>query len=84
MLHRPCIHFVYDYDEYKSQDSGLAYDLSEVAAGPCVRTLGEIENVLKKALEDSCCVEQKNGYYGLVEFERGNCCEQILEFMLRS
>lgn len=81
LLKRPCIHFVYDYDQYKNNDSGLAYDLEDVAAGPCVRTVDELYVELERLLSQPE-FRPSSGLQKLVEFETGRCSEQILSFML--
>ena len=80
LLNRPCIHFIYDYGEYKRKDSGLAYDLHEVAGGPCVKTFDELTNALRDILQDGIA-EPKSGYRGLVKFENGECCNRLQQFM---
>lgn len=80
LLGRPCIHFAYDLDDYKNNDSGLAYDLEDVAAGPIVRTLDELlakleELFAKKAFQPA------PHYRDLVEYETGQSCEQLAKFM---
>ena len=38
LLERPCIHFAYDFEEYTQKDSGVEYDLRDIAVGPIVET----------------------------------------------
>jgi len=83
LLDRACIHFVYDLEEYRTNDSGLAYDPEEVGGGPCVRTAEELPAALKDALAAKHGYPRP-GYAGLVEFERGNACEQIADWLNRS
>lgn len=81
LLGRPCIHFAYDLDEYANQDSGLSYDLRQVAAGPVSTTLDELLRAMRNSLETGESKPGK-GYCGLVEFETGNACRNLLSFMI--
>jgi CDP-glycerol glycerophosphotransferase len=38
LLSRPCIHYVYDFKEYVERDSGVEYELRDIAVGPLVET----------------------------------------------
>ena len=78
LLGRPCIHFVYDYNEYTTSDAGLAYDIEEIAGGPVVKTLDGLCEVLRNALA-SGRGEPRPGYAAMVEFEKGRACEQLCE-----
>lgn len=78
LLGRPCIHFVYDYDEYTTSDAGLAYDIEEIAGGPVVKTLDGLCEVLRNSLA-SGRGEPRPGYAAMVEFEKGRACEQLCE-----
>lgn len=83
LLEKPCIHFIYDYDTYVQQDSGLVYDLPTVAAGPCVKTPEEVIEALSKILFESRA-ESFQGWQRLLQFEKGKCCETLLDFLKKN
>ncbi len=80
LLERPCIHFVYDFKEYCDKDSGLAYDIEQVAAGPIVKTLPELLSTLSYLLERPAFTPAPH-FHELVEYETGHACEQLVRFM---
>lgn len=80
LLERPCIHFVYDYDRYKNADSGLAYDLDDVAGGPCVRDFPGLVVALERALQERAS-GPRPGLKALLAFEQGNACAAICRHM---
>ena len=80
LLKRPCIHFIYDYEAYRDSDSGLAYDLFNVAAGPCVRTYEDLIRMMGKMLARPQYAPAA-GFNGLVAFEDGKCASRIAAFM---
>lgn len=80
LLGRPCIHFVYDLDEYRDRDSGLAYDLNQVAAGPIVKTLPDLLETLAELLARPV-FNPAPRYHEIVEYEKGHSCEQLARFM---
>ncbi len=80
LLERPCIHFTYDLTEYRNNDSGLAYDISEVAAGPIVRTLPELLSTLSEQLAHPV-FQPAPHFKELVKYETGHACEQLASFM---
>ena len=45
---RPAIHFAYDYEHYAKQDSGVEYELRDIAAGPIVVNEDELLDALRK------------------------------------
>lgn len=83
LLGRPCVHYVYDLDEYTVHDAGLAYDLEKVCGGPCVKTLDGLLESVGDALAAKRGVPRP-GYAELVAFERGNACEQIADWLMRN
>ena len=80
LLKRPCIHFAYDLEEYRDRDSGLAYDLNQVAAGPIVKTLPDLLETLSKLLARPEFSPAPR-YHEIVEYENGHSCEQLARFM---
>lgn len=82
LMKRPVVHFAYDLVEYMTQDSGLAYDLGTVAAGPIVRNIEELKSVVDERLRRPR-FEPASGFADLVAYEQGNSCEQIIDFILK-
>ena len=81
LLARPCIHYVYDYDRYKNEDSGLAYNLDDVAGGACVREFPDLVTAMRKALQGQG-TGPRPGLNGLLAFEKGNACASICAHMM--
>ena len=82
LMKRPVVHFAYDLAEYMTQDSGLAYDLGTVAAGPIAQNIEELKSVVDERLR-SPRFTPASGFADLVAYEQGNSCEQILDFILK-
>lgn len=80
LLERPCIHFAYDLEEYTKNDSGLAYDIEQVAAGPIVRTFNELLDKLSELLSTPV-FQPAPHFHDLIEYETGHACEQLARFM---
>lgn len=82
LLKRPCIHFAYDREEYATNDSGLAYELEDVAAGEIVDTRDRLFDSISRALSDGRF--NPAGRYGdLVVYETGTACRQIVSHIDR-
>ena len=77
LLKRPVIHFAYDYKEYSNDDSGLAYNLHDVAAGPIVYDLVELKDKVYRALKKPEFLPAEK-FDQLVEYETG-CSAQLIE-----
>ncbi len=77
---KPCIHYIYDYEEYIATDSGLAYDLEKVAGGPLERTLAGLLDRAREALEGKTMARGAE-FGSLVEYEKGDACERVAEWM---
>lgn len=80
LLKRPVVHFAYDLDEYMSDDSGLVYDINDVAAGPVVRSLDELRVQVQKALTVPKFLPACN-FASLIEFEKGVASAKIVDFI---
>ena len=52
-LDRPIIHYVYDYEYYKTEDRGLYYEIDEVLAGAIVTKFDDLVIQMEKYLDDS-------------------------------
>lgn len=82
LLKRPVIHFAYDLDEYSQGDSGLAYNLYDVAAGPIVSDVSELKYAVRDVLLKADFTPAK-GFHLLVEYERGDASVRIADFLHR-
>ena len=80
LLQRPVVHFAYDLEKYTNEDSGLAYSLQDVAAGPIVLDVNELESVVNELLKRES-FSPANGYPQLVEYEQGTSSSKIVEFI---
>lgn len=80
LLDRPIIHFVYDYDYYKNVDSGLYFELEEVAAGPIVKTFDELLFALEEAFkfENKYNNERQKVRNTYMQYEQGRASEIIV------
>lgn len=73
---RPVLHFAYDYEVYRSQDTGAYYDLAEVCAGPVCPTLQALLDWLAKP--DVAFQGTQGRRFGeLVACEHGNASESV-------
>lgn len=81
LLKKPVVHFAYDLDTYKSSDSGLAYDLQDVAAGPIVTNYEELLHLATETLRKLKC-QQGSNYLSLVQYENGEASKAICDFMM--
>ena len=82
LLNRPVIHFVYDYDEYRLNDTGLRFDLEDVAAGPICKTEEDVLRALTLSTE-IMLRQRRSKLAALLEYERGHACEKIVEFLMK-
>lgn len=78
---RPCIHFTYDIEEYVRSDSGLAYDLADVAGGPVVQTEAELAKTVDEVLTVSSDCKRGARFAKLIEYERGCACEGVVRWL---
>ena len=46
LMDRPCVHFAYDWETYRDKDTGVYYDLRDVAGGPVCSSEEELVGVL--------------------------------------
>lgn len=85
VLDRPIIYYLYDYEEYKNEDSGLYYDVSEFAAGCVAKNFSDVYNELYRIL-----VEGKDDYgekrekvkKELSTYDDGHSSERVFDIVL--
>lgn len=80
LLKRPVIHFAHDLEEYSNEDSGLAYNLKDVAAGPIVYDLLDLKDKVDHALKNPEFIPAKD-FGQLVEYETGCAASHIARFI---
>lgn len=86
LLNKPIIHYAYDYDEYRLQDSGLYYDIEEFAAGPISRNYNELCDELDKCMKKPNLYEERRKYVrsSFMEYENGQASKLIYERVIKN
>ena len=86
LVDRPIIHYVYDYEEYRDQDSGLYYDITEFESGSVAYDFDQ----LVKAVDDDFTnpdmhrdLRWKRREFFL-EYETGHASEQIVNKVVKN
>lgn len=78
LLERPVIHFAYDYETYATKDTGVIYNLFDVAAGPVCKT--EQEVLLALSRPDAQLLAQRGAYLSeVLAYEKGGASKALLE-----
>ena len=79
-MRRPAIHYAYDYEAFKSDDRGVEYELSDIAAGPIAKTEGELLSAL--IMDDEKIVNSKGPHWRLpIDGENGVACETFARWV---
>lgn len=80
VLHRPCIHFMYDLDDYQVHNSGLIDGWREKLTGPCVIDKGSLFTSLGEMLTHP---EFKPGmcFQETLRYQTGSACEYFVDFI---
>lgn len=78
-LDKPIIHYAYDYEYYRDNDSGLYLEINDFAAGDIAYNDDELLSSLEKALSgnDERKELRKRAKELFVSFEDGTNCEKI-------
>lgn len=80
VLKRPCIHFMYDLEDYKENCSGFVDGWEDMLAGPLVEQEPALFEEVRRQLENpSFCPSQ--GFAATCEYQTGHACEKLLDFM---
>ena len=79
LLGKPIIHFVYDYDYYTKEDTGLIADLEDIRFGAIARNLDELLDCL--AHLDRTANRCGKHARELIEYEDGTACDKYLAFI---
>ena len=79
LLGRPVIHFVYDYEYYTKEDTGLVADLEDIRFGAIARNLDELLDCLAhlNRAANQCGKRARE----LIEYEDGKACDKYLRFI---
>ena len=80
LLKRPVIHFAYDYEDYATRDSGVEYELRDIAAGPVVATEDELMRVMGRPDAELLGCKGPHAHEPIIA-ERGCACEKVLAMM---
>ena len=78
LLSRPCIHYVYDFKEYAERDSGVEYELRDIAVGPLVETEEQLLEILEET-EDALLGCRGLFWQAPIEYEKGNAVRCLLD-----
>lgn len=79
LLGKPVIHFVYDYEYYTKEDTGLVADLEDIRFGAIARNLDELLDCL--AHLDRAANQCGKRARELIEYEDGKACDKYLAFI---
>lgn len=82
IMERPVILYVYDYDEYRTTDSGLYYDIDEYAAGFVANSFEDVYSELYRLMKenrDEYNEQRKNVRRELATFEDGHASEKLFQ-----
>ena len=77
---KPIIHFIYDYEFYKTKDRGLYYEVEDVACGPLAHDQKELFELIEKNLIcDSGETRRTQMIEEYITFESDHNCEKIYQ-----
>ena len=82
ILGRPCIHFMYDLDDYINNCSGLVDGWRDMLAGPMIQGESELLEIVRSNLK-SPCYAPAAGYEKTVAYQKGKACESVLKMIER-
>ena len=80
LLDRPCIHFAYDFEEYTQKDSGVEYDLREIAVGPIVETERDLLATMRFS-DEEILSKRASKWQEPISNETGQASEILLKEM---
>ena len=82
LMNRPVIHFAYDYEFYRNSDTGLRYELRDIAAGPVCESYDELLSALAQP-ECDLMATRGSRLNDEMLYETGSACEQIRDWLAR-
>lgn len=86
LVDKPIIHYVYDYEEYRDQDSGLYYDISEFESGSVAWDFIQLINAIDENLNNPEMHKdlRKKRREFFLEYETGRASDQIVNKVVRN
>lgn len=83
LLDRPIIHYAYDYEDYKNNDSGLYYEIEDFAAGEVAYDLSALCTCLEKGLLDPAFGRERRRYIRnkYMTYEKGVASQRIYDWV---
>ena len=85
VLDKPIIHYAFDYDFYKYEDTGLYYDIEDFSAGEVTKTFKETCSEIENILGGNDNYKSKREYVRnkYLEYENGNASEIIFNTTIK-
>ena len=85
LLDRPIVHYVYDYEFYRDQDSGLYYDISDFHAGAIAENFDQLCSALEEVLDGKDAFRERRKYVRnkYMQYERGKASQNLFEKIVR-
>lgn len=85
VLNRPIIHYIYDYDHYKTEDRGVYYEKEDVVCGTAVQDIEKLKRALISYIKspdiDSDLRRRRKTQY--IEYESEDSCRIIFDTINR-
>ena len=85
VLDRPIIHYIYDYDNYKSADRGVYYEIDDVVCGETAFNEDELRRAIIKYVKDPTAdADLRNKRRGqFIEYESSDSCEILYNRLMQ-
>lgn len=85
LLDRPIIHFVYDYEKFKTTDRGVYFDIEDIHCGTVVTDKELLQEEIIRAIngKDSMAELRKKRREELLTYDNADSCEQIYNEVCR-
>ena len=81
LLGRPVIHYAYDLENYVKRDSGLEYNIFDIAAGPVVCSEGDLLSALMMPKADLLSAKGKIADEPIIA-EKGHACDSVFKAVM--
>lgn len=84
LLDRPIVHYVYDYEYYRDQDSGLYYDISDFHAGAITENFDQLCKALEVILDGEDSFGERRRYVRnkYMQYEQGKASQTLFETII--
>lgn len=85
LLDRPIIHYAYDYEFYRDEDSGLYYEIDDFSGGKVTKTFDETVNEIEQLLMGKDEFSEKREYVRkkYLTYENGTASKQIIDGLVK-